>query len=225
MKKVLVVAGAVLAALALVVVVVDRVGASVLERQVSQSIASEVAGVGSVDTQVHGVPLVTQALSGSLDHVTVTLTDVPATEKLTLDSVTVEAYGVSTSSPRTARSVEAVATLSPQALAAELGDTWKVSSADGALVISLASGLPAEARIVPTVRDGAIALDLRSVNVLGLEVSGDSIPAVVKDAVSGLAGSIGELPLGLQPQSVEVTPAGLVLTATGTDVDLEAGAA
>lgn len=224
MKKVLIVVGVVLAALAVVVVAVDRVGAAVVERQVSQSISSEVAGVGSVDTQVHGVPLITQAMGGSLDHVTVDLTDVPATEKLTLDTVQVELYDVTTTSPRTAAKVDAVATLSPQALAAELGDTWKVSTADGALVISLASGLPAEARVVPTVRDGAIALDLQSVNVLGLEVSGDSIPAVVKDAVSGLAGSIGELPLGLVPQSIAVTPAGLELRATGTDVDLEAAA-
>lgn len=225
MKKVLAVVGVVLAVLVVAVVVVDRAGAAIVERQVSQSISSEVAGVGSVDTQVHGVPLITQALGGSLDHVTVDLTDVPATEKLTLDTVQVELYDVTTTSPRTAAKVDAVATLGPQALAAELGDAWKVSTADGALVISLASGLPAEARIVPTVRDGAIALDLQSVNVLGIEVSGDSIPDVVRNAVSGLAGSIGELPLGLEPQSIAVTPAGLELRATGTDVDLEAGTA
>ncbi|MFN8167804.1 MAG: DUF2993 domain-containing protein [Candidatus Nanopelagicales bacterium] len=225
MKKVLAVVGVVLAVLVVAVVVVDRAGAAIVERQVSQSISSEVAGVGSVDTQVHGVPLITQALGGSLDHVTVDLTDVPATEKLTLDTVQVELYDVTTTSPRTAAKVDAVATLGPQALAAELGDAWKVSTADGALVISLASGLPAEARIVPTVRDGAIALDLQSVNVLGIEVSGDSIPDVVKNAVSGLAGSIGKLPLGLEPQSIAVTPAGLELRATGTDVDLEAGTA
>ena len=89
-------------------------------------------------------------------------------------------------------------------------------------MVSVANGLPAEARVTPGVRDGAVVLDLVSVSVLGLEVSGDSVPAVIRDRVSALAGSVGDLPFGLVPESVVVTPTGLELRATGTDVDLEA---
>ena len=221
MKKILVVVGIVLGLLAVVAIGVDRVAASVIERTVSERIAAELAGSGSVSTQVHGVPLLTQAVRGSLDHVSVELTDVPATSDLTLDRVDVELYGVSTSSPRTADAVDAVASLSTETLQRTLGDTWTVRTEGSDLVVSVANGLPAEARVTPSVRDGALALDLASVSVLGLEVSGDAIPAVIKDQVSALADSVGELPFGLVPQSVVVTPTGLDVRATGTDVDLE----
>ena len=52
---------------------------------------------------------------------------------------------------------------STQALQARLGETWTVTTEGDALVVSLASGLPAQARIIPAVRDGDIALDLVSV--------------------------------------------------------------
>ena len=224
MKKLLVVVGIVLAALAVVVVGVDRAAAAVIERTVSERIAAELDGAGSVSTQVHGVPLVTQAMRGSLEHVSVQMTEVPATPELTLDTVDVELYGVSTSSPRTAETVEAVATLSTEALQGVLGDTWAVRTDGGDLVVSVASGLPAEARVTPGVREGQLVLDLASVSVLGIEVSGDSVPEVIRERVSALAGSVGELPFGLVPQDVQVTPTGLELRATGTDVDLDAGA-
>lgn len=224
MKKVAIVVGILLALLAVVGVGVDRAAAAVVERTVSERIGAELGGSGSVSTQVHGVPLVTQAMRGSLDHVSVQMTDVPATTDLTLGRVDVELYGVSTTEPRTADSVDAVATLSTEELQGALGDTWAVRTDGADLVVSVASGLPVEARVTPSVRDGAVVLDLASVTVLGLEVSGDSVPAGIRDRVSALAGSVGELPFGLVPQSVLVTPAGLELRATGTDVDLESGA-
>lgn len=224
MKKVAIVVGIVLALLAVVGVGVDRAAAAVVERTVSERIAAELGGSGEVTTQVHGVPLVTQAMRGSLDHVSVQMTDVPATDQLTLGTVDVELYGVSTAEPRTAESVDAVAALTTEQLQSVLGDTWAVRTDGTDLVVSVASGLPAEARVTPGVRDGAVVLDLASVSVLGLEVSGDSVPQAIRDRVSALAGSVGELPFGLVPQSVTVTPDGLELRATGTDVDLEAGA-
>ncbi len=222
MKKVAIVVGILVALLAVIGVGVDRAAAAVVERTVSERIGAELGGSGAVSTQVHGVPLVTQALRGSLDHVSVQMTDVPATAELTLDTVDVELYGVSTAEPRTADSVEALATLSTEQLQGVLGDTWTVRTDGTDLVVSVANGLPAEARVTPGVRDGAVVLDLVSVSVLGLEVSGDSVPAVIRDRVSALAGSVGDLPFGLVPESVVVTPTGLELRATGTDVDLEA---
>jgi hypothetical protein len=222
MKKVAIVAGILVALLAVIGVGVDRAAAAVVERTVSERIGAELGGSGAVSTQVHGVPLVTQALRGSLDHVSVQMTDVPATAELTLDRVDVELYGVSTSEPRTADTVDAVATLSTEQLQGVLGDTWTVRTDGTDLVVSVANGLPAEARVTPGVRDGAVVLDLASVSVLGLEVSGDSVPGAIRDRVSALAGSVGDLPFGLVPESVVVTPTGLELRATGTDVDLEA---
>jgi hypothetical protein len=223
MRKPVVVTAVVLGLLAVLGLGVDRAAAAVVERTVTERIAAELGGSGTVATQVHGVPLVTQALRGSLDHVSVQMTDVPATSELTLDTVDVELYGVSTTSPRTADSVDALASVSTESLQQALGDTWTVRPDGDDLVVGVANGLPAEARVTPTVRDGALALDLASVTVLGIEVSGDSVPAAIRDQVTALAGAAGELPFGLVPQGVQVTPSGLELRATGTDVDLESG--
>lgn len=221
MKKVLTIVAVVVVLLGVVGIGVDRAAASVAERTISEKIAQEFAGAGSVSTQVHGVPLLTQAATGSLDHVTVSLTGVQVDAGLALDSVDVELYDVSTSEPRTAASVEARASVSTAVLQAKLGDEWDVATDSGALVVSAASGLPVSARVVPVVRDGALAFDLESVSVLGLEVDGANVPGAIKDRVTALAGSIGALPLGLAPQSVVVTADGVDLVAVGTDVALE----
>ena len=221
MKKVIAVAAIVLATLGVVGVGVDRAAASVVERTITEKIAQEFTGAGSVVTEVHGIPLLTQAARGSLDHVSVRLTDVAVEEGLALDVVEVDLYGVSTTSPRTADRVDAVASLGTEDLQARLGDAWTIEAEAGALLVSSASGLPIEATLTPVVRDGAIAFDLDSVSVFGVEVSGDRVPDVVAERIAALTGSIGVLPLGLRPTAITVTDTGVVLTAAGTDVSLE----
>lgn len=188
MKKVLVIVAIVLAALSVVGIGADRAAASVVERTITDQLAQEFPGAGSVATQVHGVPLLTQAARGSLDHVSVRLTEVAVEAGLALDVVEVELYGVSTTAPRTADRVEATATLGFEDLQATMGDAWKVEPSSGALVVSSATGLPVEATVTPAVRDGKIVFDLDSVSVLGFEVSGDRVPDVVKERVAALAG-------------------------------------
>jgi hypothetical protein len=220
-KKVLVVIAVVLGVLVVLGVVGDRVGAAAAERTISERVSAELAGATDVQTQIHGVPVLTQVATGSLDHVTVTAAQVPA-QGITLDDVVVELYGVSTSSPRTADSVTATAGVSTEQLQAKLGDGWTVKvDGDGLVASTQALGLlSVEARVVPTVKDGRLALDLDRVSVLGVDVSGDAIPSAVHERIDALVGSLGELPLGLSLTDVQVTPAGVTLVASGTGVAL-----
>jgi len=57
--------------------------------------------------------------------------------------------------------------------------------------------------------------------VLGVEVQGDSIPSAVHERIDALVGSVGDLPLGLELTGVQVTPDGVTLQASGTDVPLQ----
>jgi hypothetical protein len=75
--------------------------------------------------------------------------------------------------------------------------------------------------VTPVVTDGAITLDLRTLALAGVEVSGDSVPDFVKEALNRMVGSVGELPFGLTPSTATVTAGGVTVTATGTDVPLE----
>ena len=214
--------GVVVAVLLALVVVGDRVAASAAERTIADRVAADLQGATGVTTTIHGVPVLTQVAKGSLDQVTVTADQVPASG-LTLDDLTVELYGVSTTSPRTADRVDATASVSTEQLQAKLGSDWTVKVDGDALVASTqALGLlPVDARVVPTVRGGKLALDLDTVKVVGVEVQGDSVPSAVHERIDALVSSVGALPLGLTLTGVDVTPAGVTLQASGTDVALQ----
>lgn len=220
-KKVLVIVAVVLGVLVVLGVVGDRVGAAAAERTISERVSAELSGATGVETRIHGVPVLTQVAKGSLDHVTVTAAEVPA-QGVTLDDVTVELYGVSTSSPRTADSVQATASVTTQQLQARLGNGWTVKVDGDALVASTSALglLSVEARVVPAVTDGRLRLDLDRVSVLGVDVSGDAVPAAVRERIDSLVGSLGALPLGLSLTDATVTPTGVTLVASGSDVAL-----
>jgi hypothetical protein len=218
-KKLAVVLAIVLGALAALGVAADRVAASTAERTITERVSAELAGATDVSTQVHGVPILTQVARGSLDHVTVTAAELPASG-LTLRDVVVDLYGVSTSSPRTASTVGASAGLTTAQLQSKLGDGWKVTTDGDGLVATSAGLLSIEARVIPTVKAGRLALDLDWVKILGVQVDGSRVPAALTDRLDALVASIGDLPLGLALRSVEVTPGGVTVHATGSDVVL-----
>ena len=221
MKKAVIITTVVLFVLSVVGLVADRATAAAAERTITDRIEQSFHGASSVSTSISGVPILTQVARGSLDHVTVTLGGVDSGKGLRIEKVVADLYDVSTTSPRTAARVVADADITTAELQKQLGDAWTVTPDGGALAVRWSGPLPVTARVVPTVRDGALALDLDSVTVLGVSVDGASVPSAVTDRISALAGSVGALPLGLTPTSVTVTPDGVRLVASGTHVDLE----
>lgn len=220
MRKGVTVAAIVALVLAVVGIAADRVAVGVAERAVSERVQAELPGATDVTTSIEGFPALTQVVCGSLDHVTVTARKV-GTEKGTLDSVVVDLYDVSTSSPRTARTVRATAEVPLAVLQAQLGDSWLIAVEGDALRADFAGALPISATVTPAVQGGAITLDLRTLSLAGVEVSGDQVPDFVEEALNRMVGSVGALPFGLAPTGTTVTPDGVMVTASGTDVSLE----
>lgn len=219
MKRALTIVAIVVAVLVGLGVVADRGAVAVAQNAISDRVQQELPGAESVETEIEGFPVLTQAARGSIDHVTVRMREVP-TEQGTLDSVTVDLYDVTTSEPRTAGRIEARAVVPLDVLQAQLGDSWEVRIDGDALTASFTGAVPVEATVVPVVEDGAITVDIRSISLLGVDISGDSIPGFVTDALKELVGSIGPLPFGLTPDSVTVTEFGVEVVASGTDVAL-----
>jgi hypothetical protein len=221
-KKPLLVVAALLAVLGLVAFGADRAVASVAQNTINDRVAASFPGVTSTSTSISGIPVLTQVARGSLDHVTVRMVGVPTSGGLTLETVDVDLYGVSTSAPRTASTVDARAQVSTAALQAQVGSRYVIAPEGDLLVASLASGLPVEARLRPTVADGKIRLDLVSVTLLGISVDSSRLPASLTERITSLVGSLGELPLGLVATSATVTPTGVLVVAHGTEVPIEA---
>ena len=220
MKK-LVVTLSVLVVLALLAFGADRAVAAAAERTITDRVSQSFPTATSVSTDIVGSPVLLQVARGSLDHVRVVMAGVPAGEGLTLETVDVDLYAVSTSAPRTASTVEAQAHVSTATLKSALGDSWVVTPDGTSLVVTYSGGIPVEAHITPVVRGGKLALDLDSVSVLGISVDGSNIPSAITERITRLAGSFATLPLGLTLTSVTVTPTGVDLLAHGSDVALE----
>ena len=189
MRRGAVVALVTVLALIVLAVVGDRAAVAVAQNKVSEQVAAELPGARDVSTSIEGFPALTQVLRGSLDHLVVTASDVP-TERGTLDSVVVDLYGVSTSEPRTADRIEATAVVPLAMLKSQLGDSWELSVDGDALKAEFTGAVSASATVVPVVTDGRITLDLRSFSLLGLEVSGDSVPDFVTSALNDMVGSV-----------------------------------
>jgi hypothetical protein len=221
-RKPLVVLGAGALGLVALLAVGDRVAAAAAERAITNEVAGALGEASSVTTTVHGVPLLTQVAGGSLDHVTVALDEVSVPDSVAIDSLVVDVYDVRTTAPRVAGRVEAVATVSLAAIQQQAGPDWVVEVEDEGLLVSSTGALPVQVRLVPSLADGTLGFDLDRVRLFGISVDGDAIPDQLVDAVADLDADLGDLPLGLEPTAVEVTPEGVVVAAAGTDVDLEA---
>ena len=223
MKKFLV--GILIAGIALVALafVGERVASAAVANRISSAVTDAVPGIGSVSTSIEGGPVTPQLAKGSLSHVKVTMNDVPLQGGMALSKVDVDLTDVSTSSPRTAGTVAAHATLTTDQIQKLLGDAWKVTPQGDSLQIGTTGALPISGTVQPVVEAGKLNLNLTGVTVLGVQVDPANIPAIIKDRLNGLTAGLGSLPLGLQLSTVTVTPAGVDLTANGVDVTLDQG--
>ena len=147
--------------------------------------------------------------------------DTLASKGVTLDDVVVDMHDVTTSSPYTASQVRASGSITSEQLAAQLGSDWSVRTDGDALVATWHGFITVDARLVPTVTDGKLALTLASVSALGVSIDGSQVPSAVTDRINALAASLTALPLGLTLDSVTVTGTGVDVVAKGTGVVLD----
>lgn len=201
----------------------EKLAAATVANRVTDAVTRAVPGVGSVSTTVDGGLVAPQLARGSLSQVHVTMTGVPLEGGLALDDVKIDLVDVTTSSPRTAKTITAQALLSTTQIQKLLGDAWKVTPQGDALQISTSGALPITGTVQPVVQSGQLTLNLTDVTVLGIHVDPANIPAVIKDRLNGLTAGFGKLPLGLHLSGVTVVPSGVSITAAGTNVNLEQG--
>jgi hypothetical protein len=222
-------------------VAADRVGLAVAERQVAAEL-QRTAGLGSrPEVDVHGVPFLTQALTGRYERVDVVARDVPAGE------------------------VRGAPVVLPRLSATLRGARLPLSDAVSGAVASLPVDRVDARAVLPfdVVRQGSEVADLEvaaegerlrlrgTVRVFGEELAGSALSRLSVDdgqvvvtaesfdlgagiadrlVTRALAGrfdarlSLGALPYGLQVDGVTVQDDGLALTAGADDAVLSAPA-
>lgn len=227
-----------LAMLALLLVVVDRVGAWAAQRaladQVSQELTSRGVDSAPPEASIDRVPFLTQVAAGRYESITVHLRDV-GTDELRLPTVDLTAWEVTAATsdllnregPVTAERLTGTATISYRSVADQVGlPDLHLSATDGRLRIELAAdalGTPVQVsgEATTVVVDSAV-----QVLVEDLRIEQPSVPAGAEALLTDLAQllsvtvALPPLPYGLRLESVRAESAGLVVTVAGENVRL-----
>jgi hypothetical protein len=237
----------VLVAMAALLVVGDRAAAAVASSQISNRVETELAAQkvehGDLDVDVAGVPFLTQVASGTLDKITISMTDLRGSggakggSAVTVTSVDVVATGVQISlgdlllGKSTAKAQQLVGTaFITYATLDNLVKLPGLSLADihfsesgGALRFEASGLAPVQALAEITVEKGHLRIKLRDA-----KFASSVLPDLGKDLLNQiLAATIDltmpALPLGLALQSVTTGRDGLSISVIGHDVLLTDG--
>ena len=202
-------------------VVADGVARSSAEARLATTISAELPGTEPT-VRIAGTPFLTQVLAGRLAHVEVSA---PAAELggLALRGVLVQLDGVSTDQPTTAQQMTLTATVQPADLQEVLGLDVELSIDDGLLVASVdVLGVPIDIALEPRADGRSIAVDVASLSFGGLRVDVEDLPSALAGQLTDLVVPVEDLPEGISLTDVVVAPDGVHLTASGTDVVLDA---
>jgi DUF2993 family protein len=227
-------------------VVLDRMGASIAERVISDRVAEQVANQKATsdkpDVTVKGVPFLTQVLAGKYQEIKIELREFagPAgngkTIKMPLLDIRAKDVRAPLDTLRTRRgdivatTVTGAGTIGYPALTQLIDQPGlTLTERDGKLIGSapvqaLGQTFHVSGAANLTVKDGVVQVRFSDVTAQGLP----NVP-LVRNIIDSYAQRLAldlrvpALPLKLKVQKVQPTPAGLVVTAAANEVPLNAG--
>jgi hypothetical protein len=219
---------------AVLLVVGDRVGASLAEQAVARELAGSGLG-GELLVDIRGTPFLTQAVAGRYDQVVVQAEDVPAGElRFSQFEATLRGLQVPLSQALSGDVAEVpVESLRARALVPYDELARRPRAADVTVE-------PVGERVRVTGRVEVLGRTLSATTLSRVELDGDdvvvtaesfdvgneTISAVLTKALTGKLDvrlPIQDLPYGLDPTAVDVTPVGVLVDAFATDTVLTAG--
>jgi hypothetical protein len=237
----------VLAAMA-VLVVSDRAAAAFTDAQIRDRVESELAAhqveYGTLAVDVAGVPFLTQAATGTLDKISIAMTDLRpgagatgAAGAVTIASVVVVATGVQFNigdifrgePTATAQELVGTAVITYETLnglvdlsGMNLADVRFTESDGGIRFEALGALAPVQAVADVTVDEGLLRVRLRDAQFMSFVLP--QLGTEVLNQILGVSIDLlmPELPLGLTLQAVIPGPDGLAISVVGRDVQLAA---
>lgn len=206
----------------------DRYAESRAEEYAVSVVSQSISATQPPAVDIKGFPFLTQLMSGTLDEVTATsagatLEGIPVTD-VAIDATQVQVRPPGGQQP-TAGHATLVATIPTASLEKVVKDASRLTvqlAVEGSTVKASGTvlGLPLTLDLVPRVDNGKLLVDAQGLTLGGREISPQSLPAAVRDRVSGIEVPVEGLPPGLSLGRAEVVPSGLRITADGTDVAL-----
>lgn len=206
-------------------VVGDRLAAARAQEVVSDAIVENLEDVqGTPQVEIEGFPFLTQLVAGSLDELTGHV-DGATIGGIAMTDVDVLAHGASTSEPYTVDDATVTATIpssSVQELLAERTQLDVTVEVDGDTLRMSGDvlGIELSAALAPRVESGRLLVDVEDLQLGGVTIDVDQLPAAAGERLTDLEVPVEELPDGLELTQAVVVPDGVRITAAGTDVTL-----
>jgi len=206
----------------------DRYAEGQAEAYARQVVSENIAVTQTPTVDITGFPFLTQALRGTLDHVTgsvpgAKLGGLPVTD-VGLDASDVLIRPPAGQPPR-AGHVSVVATIPTASIAAIVQDRTGLSTqlavtGDALTATAKILNLPLEIALTPRVDAGKLLVDIQSVKLNGATVTATQLPSAFRSRLQGIEVPVDGLPKGLALSSAAVVAQGVRVTATGTNVEV-----
>ncbi len=194
-------------------------GGDTFARHRTESVIVEESGVPTAAVSIAGALYFPQVLRGELDTVTFTA-DSMMIDGFEVHDVEATLTGVSLAAPHTAQTIEGVARLTPETMTEGVGGGTQVDIEDGTVVLTLDSA-PLSASVVPRLDGNRIVLDVTKLSLAGFDVSVDSLPLGLGEALEGSSIEVTGLRDGMRLSEVVVADDGVVVGFAGEDVVLD----
>ncbi len=206
----------------------DRYAEGQAEAYARQVVSDSIPVTSAPIVDITGFPFLTQALRGTLEHVTgsvggATLGGIPVTD-VRLDATSVLIRPPAGQQPR-AGHASVAATIPTSSIQKIVQDKTGFSTrlaVDGSALTASATvlDLPLELALVPRVDGGHLLVDVQSLKLNGATVTADQLPSAFRSKVQGIQVPVDGLPKGLALSNAVVVADGVRITTEGTDVEV-----
>ena len=222
-------------------VIADRVAASVAEDKVAKLIAQEAANRGVAmtsepDVDMGGWPFVTQVFGGEYEQIDITFHDITA-QGVNLPELDVHATNVAAklsdvmngAGPVTAQAMSAEAKISYDAISDALNQTStavQVTADNGRLKIAATlnvagMSIPVEGTADVKLTDSAVSVQVGEMKAVGLQVPPQAQAKITEfQSTLNRESPLPPLPYDLKLSDLQVQPDAVVLSASASDVPL-----
>lgn len=206
----------------------DRYAEAQAETYARQVVSDSIPVTATPTVDILGFPFLTQALRGTLDHVTgsvggATLGGIAVTD-VRLDATGVLIRPPAGQQPRAAHATVAatIPTTSVQQLVQDRTGLTTQLAVDGSALTASATvlNLPLQLALVPRVDAGRLLVDVQSLKLNGATVTANQLPSAFRSRLQGIEVPVAGLPKGLALSNAVVVADGVRITTDGTDVEV-----
>ena len=187
--------------------------------QIATRVEREIPNASGVNVSIPITHLPRNLTSDEIKSLKINIDNYFLKESQTSSSLSISAKNIKKAEPQVIGSLDVVATI-PVSTIVQSSDFTDAQIVGNALLVPVGAGGAGTARLVPRYRDNQFFFELLSVSFLGNEIPASSLPKNFQSQIKSKSQRNLKVPEGMRVKSVALSPKGLSLDMTGTNVRL-----